>query len=127
MSNKLRSDTLATISRNLERLMREHGDLSARALEKRTKTFGEGVGAKTIRNIINQEKHPTSRTQEILAQALGVEVWELNLPHFSEDIGHTPSISKLYESYTAASPEGRRMIESIAEREAEYAKKANDG
>lgn len=58
-----------------------------------------------------------------LAHAFGLQGWNLLMPSLPADILRSSEIEQLFESYKAASPEGRKIIRQFAHREAEFAKK----
>lgn len=105
-----------TLAENLKAVMEKRG-LSERGLERLT---GGEVGQKTINNLKNQRQSASLDTVEQLAAALKIDAALLLQPGFRDDLRTTPSISKLYKDYIAASHEGQITIARVAEREAEY-------
>lgn len=83
-----------------------------------------GVSQKSISNILNPEtaQVPSIETAEKLAKPFGLEGWHLIMPNLPEDLISSPSIEKLFTSYISSSEEGRKMIDAVAQREAEYNK-----
>lgn len=113
-----RTPPKAIISRNLRRLM-DRESLSEAALSRRT---GGHVSQKAINNILNQRQACTIETADKLARAFDLDLWCLFLAELPEDPAVVESIRRLYQSYSVASPEGRELIDKVAEREAAYSK-----
>lgn len=104
------------LAANLVFIMKARG-LSEQALSDRT---GGQVSQKTINNLKNARQSATLDTLALLANALRVDASLLLQEGLAEDIERTPSISKLFKNYTAASGEGRQTIQRVAEAEAQY-------
>lgn len=113
-----RTPPKAIIAKNLRQLMDQEG-LSEAALSRRT---GSGVSQKAINNILNQRQACTIETADKLARAFELDLWCLLLPRFPEDPAVIEAMRRLYESFSIASPEGRELINKVAEREAAYTK-----
>lgn len=89
-------DEMNLLGKNLERLMRERGDISAHALSKVA-----GVSASSIYNIFRQTGSPTLEMLVCIAQALRCEVYELLIP---EDA------AQLVSAYLAAHPKDQEYL-----------------
>lgn len=104
-----------TLARNVRTLMRAN-QMSERDLASKAK-----VAQKTVNNILNQTKSPTLETVDKIARVFGLNLWHLIMPDLPDELlKPNSSIAKLYTSYRDASPEGRNMIDRVAEREAQY-------
>ena len=106
-----------TLIDNLRFLMRQE-KLSEDALGKRA-----GLSQKAINNILNGKSAPSIDTLDKIAVAFGLQGWHLIVPNLPTELLNSPSIEKLYRSFATASPEGRELIERVAEREAQYGSK----
>ena len=81
-----------------------------------------GVAQTTITNMCNPDgPFPTLKRIELVAHAFGLEAWQLLLPTLVEDLKSDTSFLVVYEAYHKATPNGRRHIQRLVEREAEYA------
>lgn len=109
-----RPDTRDTLAENLAFLLKER-EWSYRVLADKA-----GLSHKTVGNIKNKTNAASIETVQKVAEQFGLEGWHLIMPTLISDITNSTSIRKLYESYTKASEDGRRHIERIAEREADY-------
>ena len=112
----MRPTTRESFVRNLRYLM-SMADMSQAELSRRSK-----VSQKTISNILSSEKNqvPSIETADMLAKPFGLEGWHLIMPNLPEDLISSTSVERLLTSYVSSSEEGRKVIDSIAEREAEY-------
>ena len=99
------------LARNLRHLMRLQG-ISETELAKKAK-----ISQKSVNNIVNEVHSPKLDIVESLAAVFGLNAWHLIMPNLPEDLILSPTISKLFDSYTKATPEGRQLIDMIAERE----------
>lgn len=79
-----------------------------------------GVAQKTISNILSVDKGqiPSVETAEKLAQAFGLSGWHLLMPNLTTELIASPAIEDLVKNYVRATTDGRRVIETIAQREA---------
>lgn len=114
-----RQSTRITLAQNLKYLMEKSGwkqeQLAAKA----------GVSQRSVSNLLRPETHsPTLETVDAVAKAFGLNLWHLILPSLPEDLENDTSIREVYEAFRASSHEGRAHILQVAEREAEYAKRA---
>lgn len=101
-----------TLARNLRYLMdREH--LSEQACAKRA-----GVSQKSVNNVLHHRTTTSLDIVDKLAAAFGLQGWHLILPNLPDELIGSNSIAQLYEAYSSATPEGRELIDHIAEREA---------
>lgn len=108
--------TRESLARNLKYLLDRH-EMSYRVLSE--KTHG-AVSAKTIGNMVNAVGSSSIDNVAAVAQVFGLNGWQLILPNLIEDLENNTSIAKVYESYFNSSADGRRHIQRVAEREAEY-------
>jgi transcriptional regulator with XRE-family HTH domain len=104
----------ATLATNLRHLMDLRG-YSEAALARIS-----DVSQKGINKILNQKGSATLDTLDKLAAAFGLNSWHLLMPDLPEELLSSKSLEKLYSSYRKAGPEGRKYIDHVAEREAEY-------
>lgn len=106
-------NTLKFISKRVRALRRQRG-WSQEYLAIRA-----GVDQKTISNIENEGGSRASTVQldsmDSIAQALGLEVWQLCLPYDDDEIVSSPRFGKLAHAYIRSSDEGRRSIEQVAD------------
>lgn len=104
-----------TLAENLHALMRRH-ELTQTALAKRA-----GVSQRTVSNLLDPEKHsPTLESVDAVAAAFGLEGWHLIMPSLMDDLNGETSIAAMVKAYNESSPDGKRHILRVAEREAEY-------
>lgn len=114
-----RLSTTAILARNLDHLMKDRGWTQVETAKRAR------VDQKTISNILNQKKTPGLEVVESIATAFGLNLWHLILPSLIDDLNGGGSIRAVYDAYFKASREGRQHIIQVAEREAEYNKKAS--
>ena len=112
---QIRHHTRVYLAKNLSYLMSTH-ELSLRDVAARTN--GE-VSWKTVGNMLNTGGCSIDKV-EAVAAVFGLEGWHLVMHNLISDLQGETSIRELYESYLKASPEGRRHIIRIAQREAEF-------
>lgn len=80
-----------------------------------------GVSQRTISNMRDPEgPSPVVENVEAVAAAFGLEGWHLIMPSLIEDLESDTSIRRIYDAYMESNQEGRRHIQRVAEREAEY-------
>lgn len=108
------------LARNLRFLM-DKNEHSAAYLAERLK--GK-VSRSTLHYILNREKVARVDTVDYIASVYGLSGWHLISPSLISDIEQSPTLSKLIRDYTHATPEGQKLIEQVAEREAEYVAKS---
>lgn len=111
-----------TLARNL-RIVLKHKGWSTHRLAEEARKKGHRLSQKAVSSILRGEQAVTLDRLEAISEGLGVTISLLTQEDLPADLAVTPSLSKLYKSYIVASPEGRRMIETVAEREAEYSHK----
>lgn len=110
-----KKNTVITLARNLNMLMRASGNMSRADLARRS-----GVSARMVAYICNAEKTTTIETAQALAEVFGLEGWHLIMPNLPDGINRSKKLSMLLENYSGSSKEGKEMITMIAEREAKY-------
>lgn len=115
--SKTSNKTRETLANNLNYLIKINGD-SGESVAKRC-----GISAKTVNNARKTEHSVTLDVIDKIASAFGLNGWHLIMPNLPDDLKSSKQIEQLYSNYTAASADGRDMIEKIAEREADYANK----
>lgn len=113
------SDSLRLIARRI-RFLRQQKGWSQAHLSKKS-----GVSQKTISNIENEGGGRESTTLdkvEKLAQAFGLELWQLCVSLDDTDELLIPPLEtkKLLKNYFLSSPKGRDSIERMAELESRY-------
>lgn len=84
-----------------------------------------GVSQRTIAHILKQEKIARIDTVDSIASVYRLAGWNLISPTLIDDLHDSPTLSRLMSDYRTASPEGRKLIEQVAEREARYASKGD--
>jgi len=100
------------LASNVRHLMRKHNDTQA-SLAKRA-----GVTQSNVSYVINSTRHVRLDTVEAIASAYGLLGWHLINPSLPQDLIDSPSLAKLVETYVTTTPEGRALIEAVADREA---------
>lgn len=110
----MKPSTKEVFANNLRHLMKL-ADLNQTELAKKA-----GVSQKSISNILSGGQAPTIETAEKLAEPFGLKGWHLIMSGLPDDLISSPSIERLFSSYTNASSEGRKLIDMVAEREAKY-------
>jgi transcriptional regulator with XRE-family HTH domain len=102
------------LARNVKHLMSIHNQ-SEEDLAKIS-----GVSQKTINNVVNQRTATSLDNIEKLAAAWGLTGWQLIIPSLPDELIGSGRIAKIYQNYVGSSPDGRKHIEMVAEREAAY-------
>lgn len=79
-----------------------------------------GVAQKTISNILSVEKGqiPSVETADKLASAFGLAGWHLLMPNLTTELITSMAIEDLISNYVRATDDGRKVIDTIAQREA---------
>lgn len=108
------------LARNLKFLMGRYGHNPAELAEK----LKGKVSRSALHYILNCEKIARVDTVEHIANVYGLHGWHLISPSLITDIEKSPTLAKLIRDYEAASKEGQKHIEQVAEREAEYVAKS---
>lgn len=67
------------------------------------------------------DRHPTTKTIEGIAAAVGIPLWQLMMPGLPVELLGSNRLTKLVENYRDAPAEGRAQVERIAESEVKYA------
>ena len=67
------------------------------------------------------DRHPTTKTIEGIAAAVGIPLWQLMVPGLPMELLGSARLTKLIENYRDAPAEGRAQVERIAESEVKYA------
>ena len=108
-----------TLARNLRHLkqMREWSDAT---IAKKA-----GISAKAVNNMINARHSPNIDDVDAVARVFGLTGWHLIMPNLPDDLINSPNVGSLFTSYASADPEGRKVIDMIAEREGKKPKKNN--
>lgn len=99
---------------NLRALMRSSG-INKKLLAQKSR-----VSERMIGYILAKEKTPTVEVTASLADAFGLEGWQLMIPDMRADLAKSGKISKLVHNYSVASDNGREYIDRVAEQEAKY-------
>lgn len=114
MAKLTRKEPRQALAANVKYLMDEHGD-NQKTLAKRS-----GVSQSNIHYVVATDRHVRLDTVEAIAAAYGLEGWHLINPNLPADLLESPTLKKLIQTYIESSPEGRAMIDAVAEREAAY-------
>lgn len=77
-----------------------------------------GVSPTHIGNILRRDKVPSLAVMSKLAQAVGLEVWQMLLPTDYLERGMQGDFQKLLTSYLAADQDGRQTILHVARAQA---------
>jgi transcriptional regulator with XRE-family HTH domain len=112
--------TTEAVAKNLRRLMDVNG-LTQVQVAKRA-----GVSQRHISNVLNAAQEPGIEKINKIAQAFGLHGWQLQMPNLPEDMLTDGRVTRVIDALTRATPEGREMIERLAEREAHYSKAKRD-
>ena len=121
MGRSKKRSTAEVFVENLKYLMRLHDYKQISLAEK------AGLSQKTISNILTNRQVPSIETVQRLAEAFSLDGWHMMMPGLPDDLKSSRSIEELYYGYVRSSPEGRRHIEMVAEREAAYtSRQANE-
>jgi len=112
--NKNKVKTVDVFVDNLRYLMGSNG-INQAQLSKKT-----GVSQKSISNILASEQIPSIEIVEKLASAFDLEPWHLMVSNLPNDLKSNDSIERLCHYFIRSTEEGRKHIERVAEREAEY-------
>jgi transcriptional regulator with XRE-family HTH domain len=116
--NKL--TTTEAVAKNLRRLMDAH-KMTQPTLAKKA-----GVAQRTISNILNATNEPGIEKINKIARVFGLHGWQLQMPNLPDDMLTDGRVTRVIDALTRATPEGREMIERLAEREAHYSKTKRD-
>lgn len=84
-----------------------------------------GVSQRAIAHMLKKDKIARIDTVDEVAQVYGLDGWHLISPTLINDLNASPTLSKLIDSYNKASPDGKRLIEQVADREAAYVSKSD--
>lgn len=112
-----RPSTRDTIAENLRVLM-EMANMTQAQLAKKS-----GLSQRQISNVLNKQTGCGIEAADAMARVFNLNGWQLLMPHLPKEILTSPTLGRLVESYVRASPDGRDMINRVAEREALYGKK----
>lgn len=84
-----------------------------------------GVSKSNLGYLVNyrdgSDRHPTTKTIEGIAAALGVPLWQLMMPGLPLELLESQRLTRLVENYRDAPAEGKALVERIAESEVKYA------
>jgi len=122
-----RMDAKLILSRNL-RLLRDHHPRDWKwSYKEIARRSGGRVSAKTVGNMINEVGDTRIDNVDAIASVFGLRAWHLLMPHLFSDATSETNVVRLYNAYIQATPDGRRHIERVAEREAEFQNAAKSG
>jgi transcriptional regulator with XRE-family HTH domain len=108
--------TTEAVGKNLKRLMEAY-KLTQPQLAKKA-----GVAQRTISNILNATNEPGIEKINKIARVFGLQGWQLQMPNLPEGMLTDGVVTRVIDALARATPEGRQMIERLAEREAHYSK-----
>jgi len=108
--------TTEAVAKNLRRLMEVY-NLSQPQVAKKA-----GVSQRTVSNILNAANEPGIEKINKIARAFGLQGWQLQMPNIPDDLLSSGVVPKVMDALMKATPEGREMIQRLAEREAHYSK-----
>ena len=119
LRQNLKSEVIAMSTKdvlvsNLKILMRHKG-WNKSELARQSK-----ISLRMINYILSGERAPSIDVADQLAGAFGLSGWQMMKPNLPEDLLSSPTLSKLLDAYASASPDGRKMIDLVAERESKY-------
>jgi transcriptional regulator with XRE-family HTH domain len=80
-----------------------------------------GVSQRQISNILRKESGCSVEHADALAKAFGLQGWHLIMPSLPADV-RNGAIPALLQRYAAATAEGRKAIDRVAELESRFSK-----
>lgn len=95
--------------------------LDKRAWTQTELALKSGVSQRHISNVLRQQTGCSIETLDALAGAFGLPGWLLTLAGLEPDLLDSHRLPSLLSSYGSAGPEGRELIDRLAEREAHHA------
>lgn len=101
---------------NMKTVLNENG-WSNRDLGKNS-----GVSDRMIGMYLNGDSSPSLDNAEKIANALGYQLWQMQMPDFHPDVIAAGGFAKLYHAYFDSDKDGRQVIESTAD----YVTRKND-
>lgn len=104
--------TADIVVKNLKFLMHLNGFNMAEVARR------SGLTSRHVKFILDREREPGIETTEKLGNAFGLHGWHMMNPNLEQDAWRSETISKLLDNYSKSSPEGRKLIEDVAAREA---------
>ena len=118
----LRPKTRATLARNLRYLMDHHPTTDGSARWTQTAVAKKADIAQRSVGYMLDPKGPSPKLESVdgVANVFGLEGWHLIIPTLIDDLESDTSIRRIYDAYVEATTEGKRHIQRVAEREAEY-------
>lgn len=112
-----RKNVSETLIKNLRVLMDDRGWKPKKLSEK------SGVSPRMVAYILKGERVCSIEIAEQLANAFGLQGWELLINDMPEHLLKSKKLEKLYKNYAKATMEAQEYIDHIAEREAQYSTK----
>ena len=110
-----RDKTRETLAKNVAYLMLQRGWTQSVLAKK------ADISQRSVSNLLHPETHsPKLETVEAVAEAFGLNLWHMIMPSLIEDLAAGTSFSRIYDDYMRSSEEGKKHIERVAQREAEY-------
>lgn len=110
------------MARNLTHLMEQTGWSFATVAEK----TGGAVAPKTVWNMANGVGACGIDAAQKVGAVFGLRGWHMISPELITDLTTSGTIRKLFEDYMKSDEEGRRHIEKVAERQADYHRPEHD-
>lgn len=114
MAKYTRKEPRQALADNVRYLMAKHGD-SQKSLADRS-----GVSQSNISYVVSSDRHVRLDTVDAIAAAYGLEGWHLINPNLPQDLLESATLKRLITTYINSSPEGRALIDAVAERESHY-------
>jgi transcriptional regulator with XRE-family HTH domain len=103
-----------TLADNLKALMQRRDWSQAQLADK------SGVSQRHISNVLRAQTSSSVESVDALANAFGLPGWLLLIPGLDVTLMDGPLIPRLVSFYRGAGPEGRELIERLAERESHH-------
>jgi transcriptional regulator with XRE-family HTH domain len=103
-----------TVAANLRALM-DKRDWSQMDLQGKCK-----VSQRHISNMLNQKTSASFETLEAVAHAFGIPGWTLLIDRLPADLLDSQKLPLLVANYRDAGPDGKALLERLADREAEH-------
>jgi len=102
------------LAENLDLLMKNKG------WSNRTLASKCDISDRMIGMILKESSSVTIEKLNIVAKPFGLEGWQLLIPGLKLDQIEPRKLTKLVTNYTATNSEGRKYIDRVAEKEANY-------
>ena len=119
---KIRPKTRESLARNLRYLMDHHPTPTGTERWSQTAVADKaGIAQRSVGYMLDpQGPSPKLESVDAVARVFGLEGWHLIISTLIDDLESGTSIRVIYDAYMDSTPEGRRHIQRVAQREQEY-------